>query len=129
MNPVSTVFLIVSFIGIAVFGVFAMSHESGHSQGCIAAVARGADCPNNVLPFVAFHFDTFKSFSNAIFGNLPALFLVSFLVVGIATRIRAASPPTPSYRHLRQIFSLLSLAFNRKIVRWFALHENSPTFS
>lgn len=129
MKAALTAFLIVSFVGIAVFGVFAMSHEMGHGQSCIAAAARGTDCPQSLFPLIALHFDTFKNFSTAIFGNVLLAFLVSLLAVGLVARIRAASPPLPVGHRLRELSAARSLSFKRKSVRWLSLHINSPAYA
>jgi hypothetical protein len=123
---------LASFLAIAVFGVFAMNHGSGHDheEGCIAATAQGTYCPKegSVLSFLNFHLDAFRSFSVATFGGnlvnimslLTALVLVFF---GIITSINPASGI--SYRR-RQFLESYSFSFQREITHWLALHENSP---
>ncbi|MEK9154816.1 MAG: hypothetical protein AAB596_02000 [Patescibacteria group bacterium] len=137
MKIVLIIFLILSFVGIAVFGAFAMGHESGAHNGCVAVTAQGIDCPkeNGVFSFIAFHFDAFRSFSTAVFGeNLLASFLTLVLVIGgaslgilLGNLVSLVFPQLnfsySRYRR-REFFNSLS---KREFIYWLALHENSPT--
>ncbi|KKQ90745.1 MAG: hypothetical protein UT16_C0031G0006 [Candidatus Azambacteria bacterium GW2011_GWA2_39_10] len=61
-------FLIISFVGVAVFGFVSMIFGDTHNGGCIASNRLGAFCPlNSVFDFVVFHIGAFKYFSTAIF--------------------------------------------------------------
>lgn len=135
MKATLTTFLIIGFIGIAVFGVFAMNHSSGHGHnGCIAATAKGMDCPKeeNSLSFLNFHLDAFRSFSTATFGeNLANAFLLLIALVltaalGIAVSIRPAPPAFATNYRRRQFLESYSFPFQRELTHWLALHENSP---
>jgi len=138
MKVAFTILLIMGFLGIAVFGVFAMNHgaEHGHN-GCIAATAQGTDCPKgeNTLSFLSFHLDAFRSFSTAIFGENLAntLILLIALVLAVAFGVVASINLAPStlainyYR--RQFLESYSSPFRRKLTRWLAFHENSPATS
>lgn len=138
MKSAFTTLLIFSFLGIAVFGIFAMNHGSGHSHsGCIAATAQGTDCPKeeNTIPFLTFHLDAFRSFSTATFGdNLASAFLLLIALVLIAALgvIAGISPARPAlamnYRR-RQFLESHSFPFQRELTHWLALHENSPATS
>lgn len=135
MKVALTTVLIIGFALVAVFGVFAMGHCSGHCYGgCIAATANRQLCPENenALQFLTFHFDSFKSFSTAIFGDNFAIALFWFLalLMPIGVRIMASAKPTPtifatSYRH-KQSLELLSHPLQRELAHWLSLHENSP---
>lgn len=134
MKFLITAIVILSFLGIAVFGVFAMNHGGEHGYGCIAATAQGvARCPNQADPlaFLTFHIDAFKSFSTAIVGSsLASMLLVALalvLVSSLAWFFRNTIPAFSSLqayrRKQRESFALPS---ERQLIRWLALHENSP---
>jgi len=137
MKFLFTATLLASFIGIAVFGAFGMNHASaqGHDGGCIAATAKGINCPEEANPIdsVAFHLDAYRGFSLATFGEsaMSALLIAfaSLLFIGGAF-------------FSRHLFKLPQLALSRdrfsnsfpppqktELTRWLALHENSPSFS
>lgn len=138
MKVALTTFLITGFIGIAVFGVFAMDHGSdqGHS-GCIAATAQGADCPKeeNSLSFLNFHLDAFRSFSMATFGeNLASAFLLLIALVliaafGVIAGISPARSALATNYRRRQFLESHSFPSQRELTHWLALHENSPATS
>ena len=135
MKFLLTTILLASFIGIAVFGVFDMNHGQAHDMdpnNCIAATAKGMDCPKEADPidFAAFHADAYRGFSLATFGenimNGLLLAFASLLLIGLVF-----------FSH--QLFKLPQLAFYRyrfrdsfsppqkqQLIRWLALHENSP---
>lgn len=123
----------MSFIAIAVFGIFAMNHGGGHSRGCVAATVQGdADCPlvaGNMIAFLAFHFDVFKSFSTATLNSsfagmlLIVLALVSMSLLFSEKTIPAFSNPQINKRRQES----LKLRFRNNLIHWLALHENSPS--
>lgn len=135
MKIALTIFLITGFIGIAVFGVFAMNHgfDYGHG-GCIAATAQGIDCPKeeNSASFLNFHLNTFRSFSTATFSeNLTSvLFLLIALVLisalGVIASISLVPPAFAANYRRRQFLESYSFPFQRELTHWLALHENSP---
>ncbi len=136
MKSALATLLIFSFMSIAVFGVFAMSHGTSHasgSRGCIGAMAQGTDCPKeeSVLGFLAFHLNAFRSFSTAIFSqNILSLFLFVaslLLLAGTAMgRLFAESVSLDCHSRFRQFFEPPVTHLQPQIIRWLALHENSP---
>ncbi|MDO8536699.1 MAG: hypothetical protein Q7R94_00425 [bacterium] len=135
MKAVFTVVLMGSFLAIAVFGVFAMNHGGNHDRGCIAAAAQGdADCPNQANPFafLAFHFNTLKSFSTATIGpSLASVLLVAFALVFLSAVIPAFWKITPALLslqiHSKRRQESFEFPFQRELIHWLALHENSPS--
>lgn len=133
-----TILLISSFSAMAVFGAFAMNHGSDHgmSGGCVAATAKGVDCPETASPlnFLSFHLDAFQGFSRAIFSQdavsslalLVALTLLAVFSVVIDTAIKI---PQLSFPHQSRRFLESSHPLQKELVHWLALHENSPAFS
>ncbi len=136
MKTVISIFIVASFISIAVFGFWGMSHvmESGHNN-CIAATARGVACPKEINPFAIanLHLDALRSFSLATvaknFLNEFASFLVIlFMGLGIAALFFSnplRNNPSRSYRFLASFSS----PRKQQLTRWLSLHENSPGLS
>ncbi|OGF58954.1 hypothetical protein A3B05_03250 [Candidatus Giovannonibacteria bacterium RIFCSPLOWO2_01_FULL_43_160] len=123
MKSAFATFLIFSLLGVAVLGFLAMNHGDGHS-GCIAAVANGVDCAREIgrVGLFSFHSDAFRSFSLATLLGLTLfvlalLFSFNFKMPLPALYLKWHNPKT------------LSLPQKSLLIRWLALHENSPSFS
>ena len=136
MRFILTTLLILSFSGIAVFGIFAMGHEDGNSHGgCLATRARGMTCPNenDPLSFLTFHLGTFKSFSlttlnsvllvNIFFSSLIFLSFISsvFFSISLQPTFSTFSNQWKQFQESRSFFNRIQFHY------WLALHENSPT--
>ena len=126
-----TTLVVISFASIAVFGFFAMNHESGHSNSlCIAATTQSGVCPENGsrVALAAFHLGAYRTFTNAIVdvGILNILIAVlSFLLLFIVALDIRKFRAEPSFVFLKKTPSPpqpIRLALGR----WLALHENSP---
>lgn len=135
MKSAFTILLILSFVGIAVFGVFAMNHGDNYGHnGCLAKTAQKIDCPKatGAISFLNFHLDAFKKFSTATladnFANALLLFLALILVIRlkIIANIQPASPVLVTNYHRRRFFESPSFPYQRELARWLALRKNSP---
>ena len=102
--------LIFSLLGVAVLGFLAMNHGEGHS-GCIAAAANGLDCVQET-----------RSFSLAVLFGLALFALVLLFSFGFKA-------PSPALYLKWRNFQILFLPQKSLLIRWLALHENSPSFS
>lgn len=128
------ILLIMSFISIAVFGVFSMHSEmQNHSDNCVAASFQGTDCPkqNNIFDFIFFHFGAFKNILAVIFSNFSFSLLIFYsFIIGIVggALLGNSGPPKSNFKRykLRRL-ELFSSLFRYKFFYWLALHENSPT--
>ncbi|MBI2004918.1 hypothetical protein HYS79_02015 [Patescibacteria group bacterium] len=127
--------LLTSFIGIAVFGVFGMYHGQAHAMdqnNCIAATAKGMDCPKEAgaVDFTAFHIDAYKGLSLATFGeNVMKAFLLvsaSLLFIGLAFFSPHLFKPPQLAFYRYQFRDSFSPPQKQQLTRWLALHENSP---
>ncbi|MDP2598316.1 MAG: hypothetical protein Q8P49_00625 [Candidatus Liptonbacteria bacterium] len=134
MKSVLSLAILLSFIGIAVFGIFAMGHMGEHG-GCIAATASGGLCPGEANPLaeIAFHLEAFKGFSTATFpgfmAGMTGLLMLLSLAFAYIFRSLIDFHVSPS---LGQQFSSSPIGgrslFGIESVRsWLALHENSPS--
>ncbi len=127
MKSLFTIFLITSFVAVAVFGFMAMKSE--HHAGCIAATTQEMGCPgqNDPLVYLNFHFDAFKNFSTATLGNALSL-LLSFLLAVATAFQKGFTPKRFAYSKYRRLDS--SNVFSQdQFTHWLALHEISPTLS
>lgn len=132
MGKSFAVLMMLSFVGIAVFGFLAMSHENSHGYGCIAATASGMNCLNDVTGIALLHIGTFKGFSTALIGQ-PIVSLLALLVLALGAGISLTSSwkPVPLCFFARK--KLVSRSpyspLKTEFTRWIALHENSPSWS
>lgn len=136
MKTALAIGIMFSFIGIAVLGFTAMSHESNHGYGCIATTAQGLNCSNEsgIMNTASFHSGAFKRFSTALLGQSTAalLFALFLLATGIGISLTSSCALKPSYPRVYERSLCLSFFSPSKteLIHWLALHENSPsTFS
>lgn len=109
MKSALTAFLILSFLGMAVFGFLTMSHDDGQKiDNCLAAKTKGTDC-----------IGAYKNFSLAVLAI--SLLFAAFL-------ISEANSLFPALEFSKKIFESLFAFFGNKTIRWLSLLENSPNF-
>lgn len=129
-----SVFLVIGFVSLAVFGVLAVNHtqEHGHS-GCIATAIQKSECPrqNSSLNYLAFHFDAFKDFSTAAFGKNIFFLLLTLILFAIGAGLalffgKIALPQLGSVSSRSRNWEFFSSPQTQELTHWLALHENSP---
>ncbi len=132
MKSLFAMLLIFGFAGVAVFGFAAMGHnETSHSK-CLAATAQGIICPDamSALDFAAFHLNTFRDFTTAIFSgsSLSALLLslALLLLVGFGILTGGLNSPVLNFTRRYKLSPAYSSPLEQSLTRWLALHENSP---
>ena len=124
-------YMLLSFVGMAGFGFLAMSPQ-GDMHGCIAALARGVECPAGTdnASSVSFHAGVVKAFSTAtVNANFLAVFLLlAMLAVAFVRRDdeNIGAPFLVSYSRYKQEVRSRACPFAQRIQHWFSLHENSP---
>lgn len=134
MKSVFITFLIISFIGVAVFGFISMIFDHGHNGGCIASNRLGALCPlNSAFNFIVFHLDAFKYFSTAVFVfSLILLFAaLSFVAFSILPRPLDKDEDDDAFAAIR-IYELSRMTRIIKKINfnnWLSLHTNSPALA
>ncbi len=134
MKSLLTTILFLGFVNIAVFGVFGMhSGMQNHDSGCIAATAQGTGCPkqSDSLEYLTFHLDAFREFSTATSGEniLASLLALTLLAAGAGLALflgnLALSQLDFAYFRYKQCENFSSPP-EQQLLRWLALHENSP---
>ena len=131
----AAIFLTISFISIAVFGVFNMHHGMSAEKGinCIASAINGesAPCPKeNPLGFASFHFNAFKIFSSSFLVQTMILIL-AFVMFARLLAIFSLNQPVKNQgleKNFTQFFEPKFNFWNFKNLSWLTLHENSPSF-
>ncbi|OHA17831.1 MAG: hypothetical protein A2836_03190 [Candidatus Taylorbacteria bacterium RIFCSPHIGHO2_01_FULL_45_63] len=122
--------LLISVIGVGVFGFASMNHTSSHDTGCVTSVME-IPCPENSIAMLAHHIQAYVSFFSVIlatpFAFFTALFLALFLYAKTLFYKQRAyqnfdygSKVTCPIRGLA-VFPL------KEIIRWLSLFENSPS--
>ena len=136
MKALFMILLVISFISIAIFGVFSMHPEmQSHNDNCVAATVQGTDCPkqNNLFDFVFFHFNAFKNFLTAISSNsvFSLLIFYSFIIlIGIKAFLRNSELLRFNFaRNELKRLEVFNPPSRHKFFYWLLLHENSPSAS
>lgn len=121
-----TLFLILSFAAIAIFGFLTLHLGSIHKiTNCLASLMTGSVCPeisNLLLVVTNFHLDAVKSFLTVTL--VFALFAVFVLVFIDFESIL----PVPAVKRKVKFFEFFSSLASRRFRRWLAIHEISPNF-
>lgn len=136
MKFLLTTVLLSGFVSVAVFGLAGAGHgaRDAHGSDCIMAIAKGTDCPKqkSQADYLAFHLNTFKSFSAVTFGEPIAASLLSILLLAFGMGLRTLFGMTPPpelfsvYVRRRWRRFLDSLPKSR-LLCFLALQEHSPT--
>lgn len=132
MKRAFAIMLTISIAIIAVFGAFAMQHANAHGHvGCLSAAAPAPACPaGDVVAMFLFHAGILKSLLLAVAGGYAAFVLVSLLYVIAFVLVRERAGPLLTRRHNTPLFFFEKLSLSiAPLMRWLALHENSPSFS
>lgn len=132
MKRIGAISLTVSIAVIALFGAIAMQHTNEHGHiGCLAAAAPVEACPTtDIVAMFLFHAKILKSILLAVtsgyaaFASLPFLFIIALDLIRERAGLLPALPHSTSLFFFEKFF--LSIA---PLMRWLALHENSPSFS
>lgn len=124
MKPAFTAILILSFLGVAVFGFLSMGHESGHNMElCLAKVFQNAPCEESGSLFAStYHARVFKSFSLTLLAAL-AVFAAFLFFIG---RLPDTTLIFPDYSPEKISLKFVSPLRLEKL-KWLALHKASPT--
>ena len=120
-----------SFLMAAFFGFTAMSNgPDGRMQGdCPFSVTGASLCPQDAVAAAVHHLSAYQSFLNVPvslgFGTLISM----FGLIGLALVLVASSPPVPiPVASSGVLYTSPPLAsYNKKLIRWLSLFENSPS--
>lgn len=136
MKFIVATLVMVSFLALAGFGLFAMGHDAGHGTGwCVIANPQGALCNGeNALAVVRSHVEAFMSAFLAVFdsfGAEAALFIVTIFAALAGIRFFAGGRnffvDGIAFSFFRQAHIPLVVPSEQEILRWLRLRETSPT--
>ncbi|MBI4022202.1 MAG: hypothetical protein HY372_02500 [Candidatus Andersenbacteria bacterium] len=122
MRSAFALLLTVSMVSVAVGGVLVMTYGSGHSHaGCIAAIITDQTCPENdaLFGYLAFHLEAWRGITLAL------VLIASF---GLLTG-RRQTLHILAINGWRKPVAAAVFTWQRELIRWLALHENSPNWT
>ena len=132
-----TIFMAVTFTGMAVFSFLAMGdHGPGHNVGgCIAVFLGETNCSvfGGLVGFASFHLDAFKFFSSADFSAATAMGLAFFIAAFVFYTASAGRLLNFGFS-TNTFFPVVAYSagygfctpLEQDFKSWLALHENSP---
>lgn len=130
MKYLLTTVMLISFVGIAVFGfVFLASGMSEHSADCITSPIDGASCPVSIVGMTLQHISTIQNFSQALIPSTVLLLFVALFSLAISFYFLLKNLVYPSVRFsFQRRKDPAKFLSQQKIVSWLSLFENSPAF-
>ncbi|MDP2593042.1 MAG: hypothetical protein Q8P52_00100 [bacterium] len=124
--------IIVSFVGMSVFGLAVFAGSNGHAiMNCLASLTHGNLCSLNSssMETVIHQIQTFQVFSTVgaavVSATVSALYLL-FVFVAFSILAVGASLPSVVSKYKKDRKSRGHFSEN-KIFRWLSLLEHSPT--
>lgn len=132
MKYLATLLLIMSFVGIGVFGFTLVDHVmmDGSNSGCVASAVDGTECPTNIMAMTSHHVSAIQTLTTTLPASsswlllLASLILVSFSIFLFYKNLLL--PKLESLPQSLQELTLHSLYSKQKIVSWLSLFELSP---
>lgn len=133
MKYLATLLLVTIFAGIGVLGFALVDHVmmDGSSNGCVASVIDGTECPTNITAMTSHHISVIQTLTT----TLPAssnwlLFLASVFLIPVLIFLFHKDLLFPKLEPLSQRLrnlTLHSLYSKQKITSWLSLFELSPS--
>ena len=117
--------LIVSLVGVGIFGFALSDMGSNHQNGCVASTINGTICPMNIVDMTLHHISAIQTFMLAVNPSFNWLLLLAFLLFAFFLFLREHSSELIFSRHRFQ--DSCPPLQKYELTRWLALHENSPT--
>ena len=133
MKYLATLLLIMSFVGVGIFGFALFDHAmmDGSNGGCVASAIDGTECPTNIMAMTLHHVSAIQTLTT----TLPAssnwlLLLASLLLVSVSIFLFYKDLLLPKLEFLPQRLrdlTLSSLYSRQRITSWLSLFELSPS--
>lgn len=122
--------LLPIFAGIVFISFSSMAHGSADHGDCVFSQNNQAPCPQDVLAYITFHVDAFRSFSLGVLdadslGLLFAVFVSTSLFSFVFLQHRFNFPAISLIRYAT--IPLISRS-EAEFLDWFGLHQHSPSF-
>ena len=136
MKTLGVVFILISFVGMAVFSIWGMSAHTNHTNNisaCLGSLTQGTVCPDgNPAASVGFHLNSFRVFSTSLLeSGLYSFFILMFSLMSVFLLFfiffTPLYLPLASFASRLKIFETTCSPFKREKIFWNSLHENSPS--
>ncbi len=131
MKYLASLLLIMSFVGIGVFGFAIFDHAmmDGSNSGCVASAIDGTVCPTSIMSMTLHHISAIQTLTTALPSSSSLLLLLASLIsVSIFLFDKnILLPKLESLPQRRRDLTLHSLYSRQKIVSWLSLFELSPS--
>lgn len=134
MKYLLTLILLISFVGIAIFGFTLFDHGMDSSDGnCITSPMDRTSCPTSIVAMTLHHISSLQTLLTSVtpsISNLLSL-LAFMLLVSVSAFLLYKNLLFPKLEFLRERLRELATDFSfskQKIISWLSLLENSPAF-
>ena len=133
MKYLATLLLIVSFVGIGIFGFALFDHAmmDGSNSGCVASAIDGTECPTNIMAMASHHVSAIQTLTTTLPSSSNwLLLLASLLLVSVSIFLfhkNSLSPKLESLPQRLRDLILHSLYSKQRITSWLSLFELSPS--
>ena len=134
MKYLATLFLIVSFVGIGIFGFSLFDHVmmDGSNSGCVASAIDRTACPTSIMSMTLHHISALQTLTTTVVPPISSLLLLlaSLLLISISIFLFHKNLLLPKLgllpQRLRDL-TLHSLYSKQRIISWLSLFELSPS--
>ena len=133
MKYLATLLLIMSFVGVGIFGFALFDHAmmDGSNGGCVASAIDGTECPTNIVAMVSHHVSAIQTLTTTLpVSSNWLLLLASLLLVSVSIFLFYKDLLLPKLESLPQRLRdliLHSLYSKQRITSWLSLFELSPS--
>ena len=134
MKYLASLLLIMSFVGIGIFGFALFDMGPNHlSTGCVTSIIDRTMCPTSIVGMTMRHISTLQTLTTVVVssGSNWLLLLTTLLLVSVSIFLFYKNLLFPKLKFLRerlQNLILHSLYSKHKLISWIALFELSPSF-
>ncbi len=134
MKYLASLFLIISILGVAVFGLTMFDHGM-HGQtnnNCLGSAIDGTECPTSLVAMTLHHISALQTLTTTtVPSNYTVLLLLATLIlVSVSIFLFYKNLLLPKLVHLPQRLQELSIHSHysrQRIVSWLSLFELSPS--
>lgn len=132
MKYLVTYFLIISFLGIGIFGFALFDHSmmTGSNVGCVASIIEGAKCPTSIMAMTIHHFSVLQALTTTLPSTSNLILLLAYLLlISVSILLFNKSLFPLQFEVLPQRIRDLTLHYlhsRQKIASWLSLFELSP---
>ena len=134
MKHLLTLILLISFVGIAIFGFTLFAHGMDSSDSnCITSPIDGTSCPTSIAAMTLHHISALQTLLTSVTPSISNLLLLLafMLLILVSVFLSHKNILFPKLDLLRERLRDLATNFSyskQKIISWLSLFENSPAF-